>query len=108
MDQDAKISMLRCMPVLQVEEVRKSLAFYCEKLGFHSHGTWGDGPDFAIVQRGRVTIALDRSRNDHSLPVNQYWAAYIYVEDADALYEEFNGKGVEIPRGPENMFYGFA
>ena len=98
--------MIRCMPVLQVADVGRSETFYREKLGFVSHGAWGDGPDFAIVQRGRVTIALDRSRAGGPAPTNQYWAAYIYVEDADDLCEEFRGKGVEIVRGPEDMVYG--
>lgn len=98
--------MIRSMPVLQVADVERSEAFYCDNLGFQSHGTWGDGPDFAIVQRGQVTIALDRSRDGAPIPTNQYWAAYIYVEDADALSTELRGKGVKIARGPENMFYG--
>ena len=50
--------MIRCMPVLQVADVERSARFYCEKLGFQSVGTWGAGPDFGIVQHGRVTIAL--------------------------------------------------
>jgi catechol 2,3-dioxygenase-like lactoylglutathione lyase family enzyme len=97
--------MIRSMPVLQVADVSRSERFYCGKLGFTSHGAWGEGPDFAIVQRGKVTIALDRSR-DGSVPNNQYWAAYIYVEDADALCAEVRAKGAEIVRGPEDMFYG--
>ena len=98
--------MLRAMPVLQVADVTASEAFYCDKLGFVSHGTWGDGPDFCIVQHGKVTIALDRSRGDGPVPVNQYWAAYVYVEDADALHAAFAANGVEIPRGLEDTFYG--
>jgi uncharacterized glyoxalase superfamily protein PhnB len=98
--------MIRSMPVLQVSDVAASEAFYCDKLGFTSHGTWGDGPDFAIVQRGKVTIALDRARSEGPIPVNQYWAAYIYVEDADALCAEFSAKGVEIVRALEDTFYG--
>ena len=56
--------MIRSMPVFQVRDVKRSESFYCDKLGFVSHGCWGEGPDFCIVQRGRVTIALDRSRGD--------------------------------------------
>lgn len=98
--------MLRSMPVLQVKDVNQSEQFYCEKLGFTSHGAWGNPPDFAIVQRGDVTIALDRSRSDGPIPVNQYWAAYIYVENADILHTQYRDAGVEIARGPENMPYG--
>ena len=97
--------MNRAMPVLQVTDVKRSGAFYCEALGFRSQGTWGDGPEFCIVQRGQVTIALDKSRDAEAVPVNQYWAAYIYVDDADALHAEFSSKA-EIVRGPEDTFYG--
>lgn len=97
---------IRSMTVLQVKDIKRSESFYCEKLGFRSHGTWGDGPDFCILQRGKVTIALDRARDEGPLPNNQYWAAYIYAEDADALHAEFSRKGVEIAREPEDAFYG--
>ena len=98
--------MIRSMPVLQVADVARSEAFYCDTLGFRSHGAWGDGPDFVIVQHGRVTIALDRSRDGSPAPTNQYWAAYVYVEDADALCEAWRGKGVEIVRELEEAPYG--
>ena len=97
--------MIRAMPILQVADVRRSARFYCDKLGFVSHGTWGEGPDFCIVQRGRVTLALDRSR-DGAVPLNQYWAAYVYVEDADALFAEARAQGVEIVRELEDAPYG--
>ena len=98
--------MLRAMPVLQVADVTRSANFYCGKLGFFSHGTWGDGPDFCIVQRGKVSIALDRSQSEGPIPTNQWWAAYVYVEDADALCAAFREKGVEIVRELEDAPYG--
>ena len=97
---------IRAMPVLQVRDVIRSETFYCDRLGFRSHGSWGDGPDFCIVQRGRVTIALDRSGGDSPVPLNQYWAAYVYVADADTLCAEFRSKGVEIIRDPDDAPYG--
>ena len=97
---------IRSAPVLEVSDVRRSEAFYTEKLGFRCHGTWGDPPDFCIVQRGKVTIMLDRSRDESSPPVNQYWAAYVYVADVEALHREFEAAGVPIVRGPEDMPYG--
>ena len=81
------------MPVLQVRDVAASEAFY-GKLGFASHGSWGDPPAFCIVQRGEVTLALDRSGNGE-VPANQYWAAYVYVSDVDALHAEFSA--LELP-----------
>lgn len=88
---------LRSMPVLQVRDVARSVAFY-EKLGFASHGVWGDPPLFAIIQRGDVTLALDRARQDGPIPLNQWWAAYIYVDDAKALRDEF--ATLDLPSSP--------
>jgi hypothetical protein len=42
---------VRSAAVLQVTDVKRSEAFYVDRLGFRSHGTWGDPPDFCIVQR---------------------------------------------------------
>lgn len=89
------MAMQRTMPVLQVRDVRRSVAFY-ETLGFAPHGFWGDGPDFCIVQRGAVTLALDRSRDGRAPPVNQWWAAYIYVDDADRLHAELAAYGIAV------------
>ena len=99
---------VRAMPVLQVTNVKASAAHWCDVLGFETHGFWGDDPDapeFSIVQRGDVTIALDRSRED-AIPVNQFWAAYVYVKDADALYEEMKAHGAAIDEPPHDTFYG--
>lgn len=98
--------MNRAMPVLQVQSVTASEQFYCTRLGFTSHGSWGEGPDFCIVQRGDVTIALDRSRDGNTPTVNQYWAAYVYVDDADALLAEFTKEAVDIVREIEDAPYG--
>lgn len=97
---------MRSMTVLNVADVTRSERFYVDKLGFFSHGAWGDPPAFCIVQRGQVSIALDRYREGETIPLNQYWAAYLYVADADALVEEFRGRSVEIVREPEDAEYG--
>ncbi|MEM7214305.1 MAG: VOC family protein [Pseudomonadota bacterium] len=90
---------LRSMPVIQVRDVDAAIRFY-SRLGFESHGTWGEPSSFAITQRGQVTVALDRTQ-DGSVPVNQWWAAYIYVEDARALRDEYAAEGLS----PSEMHY---
>lgn len=95
---------LRAMPVLQVGDVAASEAFY-ETLGFASHGTWGDPPAFCIVQRGDVTIALDGSR-DGGRSVNQWWAAYIYVDDVEALRAEFLSRDIAATEIHRPTHYG--
>lgn len=82
----------RAMPTLQVRDVAASAAFY-ERLGFTATH-WGDPPDFAIVKRGGVTLALDRAR-DGTVPLNQWWAAYLYTDDVEALRAEFVAAGLD-------------
>jgi predicted enzyme related to lactoylglutathione lyase len=94
----------RAMPVLEVTDMPGSLAFYRDKLGF-SAAVWGEPPSFAIVQRGAVSIALDASQRGQSAN-NQWWAAYIYVADVNALYDEFRDLGIAIHREIDDAPYG--
>ena len=98
--------LFRSAAVLQVSDVLRSRDFYLQKLGFESSGLWGEPPCFCIVGRDAVTIFLDQSREPGDPPVNQYWAAYIYVEYVDALCEEYRSNGIEIVRGPADTDYG--
>jgi len=97
---------IRSSAVLTVRDVAKSEAFYREKLGFLPGCFWGEPPCFCIVSRGSVSIFLDQLKEPGEIPVNQYWAAYVYVEDVDTYVEEVRNRGAEIMRGPENMEHG--
>ena len=94
----------RAMPVLQVSDLLASVDFY-NRLGFATGGIWGEPETFAIMQRGSVSLALQLLRAE-KMPVNTHWAAYIYVDDATAVHEEFRAAGVEIVRPPEETYYG--
>lgn len=98
--------MQRSMAVIEVADVERSATFYNDKLGFSPGPFFGSPPAFCIVGRDTVTIALDRSRANGRAPQNQYWAAYVYVDDVNALAEELRAKGVEILRGPVDQPYG--
>ena len=100
------MKLIRSAAVLQVRDVLASGAFYRDKLGFTSANFWGDPPCFGIVGRDTVTLFLDQSREDVPTPVNQYWAAYIYVDDVDALHATLEARGVEIARGPSDEPHG--
>ena len=81
------------MPILDVADVRASADFY-GKLGFDCHGFWGEDPiDFAIVQRGDVTIGLHWAGGP--APKLRGWSAYIYVDDIEALHSELTAEGLE-------------
>ena len=98
-------TMIRSMTVLEVTDVKRSAAFYRDKLGFTPGRFWGDPPAFCIVGRDSVTIALDQSRQADRKPQNQYWSVYVYVDDVDAVLEDFKGRGLTIARGPADTIY---
>ena len=84
---------IKAMPVIDVRDVEAAEAFWI-RAGFASHGTWGEPPTFAIVQRGAATLALSPMAAEVP-PRNGWWAAYVYVEDVAALHAEFRAEGLE-------------
>ncbi len=81
----------RAMPILEVNDVEAAMTFY-HRLGFANGSLWGEPASFGIARRGDVTLGLRRREGD--IPIQEYWAAYIYVEDATALHEEFTKAGL--------------
>ncbi len=92
-------------PVLAVDDLPKAITFYRDKLGFEVDFTWGDPPYYAIARRGaNVAIHLSE-REDTTTPIAPAYV-YIFVTNADALYEEFSEQGVEIFQPPQEAEYG--
>ncbi|MEM1102233.1 MAG: hypothetical protein AAGH73_11980, partial [Pseudomonadota bacterium] len=63
----------RSMPVLGVREVKEGIDFYHNKLGFRVGGMFShDEPDlpiqFAILEFGTITLALQRDADAHPHP----------------------------------------
>jgi len=89
-------------PVFFTTEIPATLAYYQEKLGFGCVGTWQDPPVYAIVARDGRAIhfrcAEPPAANPNKYP-DQLLDAYLFVEDADALYAEYAAQGVEFVRG---------
>jgi len=92
--------------ILEVKDVKASEAFYNQKLGFGPGHFFGEPPCFCIISRGRATLFLDQSRTPRAAPLNQYWAAYLYVDDVDAYFSELKSRGVAIERDIEDQDYG--
>lgn len=93
-------------PVFFTMDIPGTLAYYKEKLGFPCLGTWQDPPVYAIVARDQHAIHFRCAEPPTANP-NKYSGelldAYVFVEDADALYAEYAAKGVEFVRGLSNM-----
>ena len=93
-------------PVFFTSNIPSTLAYYKEKLGFECLGTWQDPPVYAIVARDQQVIHFRCAEPPKPNP-NKYrdelLDAYLFVEDADALYAEYAAHGVEFIRGLGNM-----
>ena len=96
-------------PVFFTLDIAGTLAYYEAKLGFKCLGTWQDPPVYAIVARDQHAIHF-RCADPPTANPNKYadelLDAYIFVEDADALYAEYAENGVEFVRGLANMPWG--
>jgi predicted enzyme related to lactoylglutathione lyase len=99
-------------PLFVVDDVVATANFYRDKLGFHYDRFWGDPPGFAMVRRAGVTIMLKQLAagsmrpNSKVDPEGELWDAYLWIDSADGLCEEFKSKGVKIVRNICDQFYG--
>ena len=99
-------------PYLIVDDIFQSAEFYRSKLGFDFNRIWGVPPQFVIVHRDGVHIMLKSIGSPGNVHPNNHvnsdacWDAYIWVKDADALYEELRSRGVKITREIEDEPYG--
>jgi hypothetical protein len=92
-------------PYFLVEDVVTTANYYRDRLGFQYERFWGEPPAFCMVWRRGVTLMLAQLPRPGAIRPNRLadpeveaWDAYIWVDDADALYAEFRSTGVRIAR----------
>jgi uncharacterized glyoxalase superfamily protein PhnB len=100
-------------PYFIVDDVIATANFYRDKLGFQYDRFWGDPPRFCMVWRQGIIIMLSQIEKSGRMRPNQLadpegesWDAYVWVDDADALFRELSAKGVKIARGLCDQPYG--
>lgn len=98
-------------PYFLVPDIVATADYYRDKLGFQYERFWGDPPQFTTVYRRGVTIMLKQAGEAGGASPNHRlqgdaWDAYLWVDDADALYEEFTRNGVTIARPICDQPYG--
>ena len=94
-------------PLFQVYDMRASVAFYTDKLGFELNETYE--PDghlyWASLKRDGVEIMLnacweDDERTDRVDPVrvkgHNDAELYFHCDDVDAIYQELKGRGANV------------
>jgi catechol 2,3-dioxygenase-like lactoylglutathione lyase family enzyme len=96
----------RIAPVFFTLDIPATVAFYANTLGFELLGTWQDPPVYAIVARDENAIHFRCAAPPTPNPdkyEEEYLDAYVFVEDADALFAEYEAKDVEFVRSLGNM-----
>jgi Ser/Thr protein kinase RdoA (MazF antagonist) len=78
-------------PIFPVADLRRALAHY-ESLGFETLAYEG-GDEYGFAERDGVGLHLAASTDTHH-PHAERGTAYLYVENADALYEEWGRPGI--------------
>ena len=87
-------------PQLFVSDVSGAAAFYVEKLGFSISYLYGEPPFYGSVARDGVGInlrhvdspVLDRAASERE----KLLGAYIVVDGVDALFRQFQERGVDF------------
>jgi len=88
-------------PQFFTRNLEATLAYYTEALGFECLGTWNDPPVYAIVARDGHRIhfrVADSPARDPDKYADELLDAYLFVENADALFAEYAARGVEFTR----------
>ena len=93
----------RAVPVLTSSDISATLAFY-QGLGFENRGAPADEWDYLILVRDGVEIHVAGP----ALGERTAGFCFVYVEDADVAYAEWEGKAVDPGRieRPRNSNFG--
>jgi hypothetical protein len=87
--------------VLFVSDIRGSIRYWNDKVGFESRNIVGDPPEFAILGRDNGFLMLRLAPPDYAIvpywKINEgLWNAYFWVDDARALFAEIKKRGAKI------------
>ena len=88
-------------PQFFTTDMRATLTYYTDKLGFDLLGTWQDPPVYAIVARDEHRIHFryaDPPAPNPDKYDDELLDAYLFVDDVDALYVEYAARGVQFTR----------
>jgi uncharacterized glyoxalase superfamily protein PhnB len=97
-------------PVIAVAEVEVAIGWFEARLGFGEMARFGAPPVWASLQRDKVEIMLTRAAAPVTVTSDCHspgaLAAYVYVDDADALHAELARRGAELTGPPVDRAYG--
>lgn len=87
-------------PIFAVSNLRHSLAYYRDQLGFKIDWEYGEPADFASVSRSDTTIFLGQMAG------RAPGALWVFAKHVDALHTELKRRGARIEMPPTDMPWG--
>jgi uncharacterized glyoxalase superfamily protein PhnB len=105
-----KARILRQAPVLYASNLRDTISYWRDKLGFDQHGVFGEPPVFAIMEYGNAFVMLKQAPAGHAIVpywriTEGTWNAYFWVDDVEALFADVKQRGATIDYGLCDQFY---
>jgi catechol 2,3-dioxygenase-like lactoylglutathione lyase family enzyme len=90
------------VPVLAVVDLKRSLNFYCDLLGFEVGWQWGEPANLASVCRDKVELNL-AVREAGEINVTK---VYVVVDQVDFLYKTWTARGLKVRNEISDQEYG--
>lgn len=108
-----KAKLVNLCPVFVSEDVKKTVKFYVEQLGFKYAEHYDKNDNFATIYRDSIEIIIVQAKTgkveSNTKRYGVGYDAYIdpeTVEGVDILYQEFLSKDVKIISKPQKTEYG--
>ncbi len=93
-------------PIFPVDDPLKTAEYYRDVLGFDINFKWEDPPTYVVVNReDAVGIHFVKKRDDFK-PSTEHTALFIFVNDVDVVYDEYQKSGANITAPIADRDYG--
>jgi lactoylglutathione lyase len=100
-------------PIVYTRDLKRSVDFYCDVLGFERGYRFPDGGDaeFVVVRLGDSALALSATGAEHTLLGRRVgdgirFELCVYTDDVDAAVRALRERGTDVLREPEDMEWG--
>ena len=96
------------VPFLPVKDLKETITYYKEKLGFYNEWFWGNPPSDAGIQRDNLRLLFNQNK-EYATIINsekQAFEVVVFVQNVDAIFEEYKSKRVKIVSGLKDEPWG--
>jgi uncharacterized glyoxalase superfamily protein PhnB len=90
--------------VFVVGDITKSIAHYCDALGFEVTFQYGQPTFYACLCRDEVALHLLAAQETKRLP--GHGGICVFVQDVDRVYAELAERGAKVIKPPQDYDYG--